>query len=93
MKPMCGFVLFWIAVGMTITFLLTNRLLAIVIIAICFILGFNLFCCIYTTKRMIGFILFLIAGGMAIMLFLHHFFLALFIIILCFFLGWKLFCC
>jgi hypothetical protein len=45
MKRMCGFILFWIAIGMTIMLFITNGLLAIFIIILCLILGYNLFCC------------------------------------------------
>lgn len=42
---MIGFILFWIAIGMTIMLFITNGLLAIIIIILCLILGYNLFCC------------------------------------------------
>lgn len=45
MKRMIGFILFWIAIGMTIMLFITNGLLAIAIIILCLILGYNLFCC------------------------------------------------
>lgn len=45
MKRMCGFILFWIAIGMTIMLFITNGLLAIIIILLCLILGYNLFIC------------------------------------------------
>ena len=45
MKRMIGFILFWIAIGMTIMFFVTNGVIAVLIILLCLILGFNLFCC------------------------------------------------
>ena len=44
MKRMIGFILFWIAIGMTIMLFITNGLLAICIIILCLLLGYNLFC-------------------------------------------------
>ena len=43
MKRMLGFIIFWIAIGMTIMFFMTNNLLAMIIIITCLILGYNLF--------------------------------------------------
>jgi hypothetical protein len=43
MKRMIGFILFWIAIGMTIMLFITNGILAICIIILCLILGYNLF--------------------------------------------------
>lgn len=45
MKRMIGFIFFWIAVGMTIMFFVTNGILAIIIIILLLILGYNFFCC------------------------------------------------
>ena len=45
MKRMIGFILFWIAIGMTIMFFVTNGVIAVLIILLCLILGYNLFCC------------------------------------------------
>lgn len=45
MKRMIGFILFWIAIGMTIMFFMDNGVLAMLIILACLILGYNLFCC------------------------------------------------
>jgi len=44
MKRMIGFILFWIAIGMTIMLFITNGILAILIIILCLLLGYNLFC-------------------------------------------------
>lgn len=43
MKRMIGFILFWIAVGMTIMLFISSGLLAILIIVVCFILSYHLF--------------------------------------------------
>lgn len=45
MKRMIGFILFWIAIGMTIMLFVTNGILAILIILLFLILGYNLFTC------------------------------------------------
>ena len=45
MKRMLGFILFWIAIGMTIMFFMQNNILAMLIIITCLVLGYNLFCC------------------------------------------------
>lgn len=45
MRQMIGFILFWIAIGMAIMFFLNNSFLALIIILLCLILGYNLFCC------------------------------------------------
>ncbi|MGF7145753.1 hypothetical protein HNQ56_004196 [Anaerotaenia torta] len=44
MKRMFGFILFWIAIGMTIMLFITNGILAICIIILLLLLGYNLFC-------------------------------------------------
>jgi len=44
MKKMIGFILFWIAIGMTIMLFITNGIVAICIIILCLLLGYNLFC-------------------------------------------------
>ena len=44
MKRMLGFILFWIAIGMTIMLFLDSNFLAFCIIVLCLILGYNLFC-------------------------------------------------
>lgn len=45
MRQMIGFILFWIAIGMTIMFFIDNGVIALLIILLCLILGYNLFCC------------------------------------------------
>lgn len=45
MKRMIGFILFWIAVGMTIMLFVTNGLLAICIIILLLVIGYKLFAC------------------------------------------------
>lgn len=44
MRHMIGFILFWIAIGMTIMLFLENGVIAVLIILLCLILGYNLFC-------------------------------------------------
>lgn len=44
MRHMIGFILFWIAIGMTIMLFLDNGVIAVLIILLCLILGYNLFC-------------------------------------------------
>ncbi len=45
MKKVCGFALFWLAVGMFIMMLLPNIVWGVIIIVICLVLGYRLFCC------------------------------------------------
>lgn len=44
MKKVIGFALFFIAVGMLIMLMLPNVFVGLVLIFICFIVGYNLFC-------------------------------------------------
>lgn len=44
MRHMFGFILFWIAIGMSIMLFLENAVIAVLIILLCLILGYNLFC-------------------------------------------------
>lgn len=44
MKRMLGFIMFWIAIGMTIMLFLHGRLLALLIILLFLTLGYRLFC-------------------------------------------------
>ena len=44
MRHMIGFILFWIAIGMTIMFFISNAVIAVLIILLCLVLGYNLFC-------------------------------------------------
>lgn len=44
MKKICGFGLFWVAVGMTIMFFIESAVLSICIIVFCLVLAYNLFC-------------------------------------------------
>ncbi|MBO5483845.1 MAG: hypothetical protein J5979_01385 [Lachnospiraceae bacterium] len=44
MQRMLGFILFWIAIGMTIMFFIDNGIIAVLIIILCLILGYSLFC-------------------------------------------------
>lgn len=44
MQRMIGFILFWIAIGMTIMLFLDNGFLALLIIILCLVLSYTLFC-------------------------------------------------
>ena len=44
MRHMSGFILVWIAIGMTIMFFISNAVIAVLIILLCLVLGYNLFC-------------------------------------------------
>ncbi|MCH5268275.1 MAG: hypothetical protein J1E62_08030 [Lachnospiraceae bacterium] len=44
MRHMIGFILFWIAIGMTIMLFIENGVIALLIIILCLVLGYNLFC-------------------------------------------------
>lgn len=44
MHKLCGFALFWLAVGMTLSLLIESTFFVVCIIIICLIVGFNLFC-------------------------------------------------
>lgn len=45
MKRVIGFAVFFTAMGMVLSLLLPNTLTEIIIILICLLLGYNLFCC------------------------------------------------
>ena len=55
MKKLLGFILFWIGIGMAVMLFITNGFLAICIILLCLILGYNLFTscwnCFRTSKK------------------------------------------
>ena len=44
MHKLCGFALFWLAVGMIISMLIESTFFIVCIIILCLIIGFNLFC-------------------------------------------------
>jgi len=44
MRRVCGFILFWIAVGMAIGFYLGCSFFSICLLVGCLIVGYNLFC-------------------------------------------------
>lgn len=44
MQRMIGFILFWIAIGMTIMLFINNGVIALLIIILCLVLGYSLFC-------------------------------------------------
>ncbi|MBQ2987222.1 MAG: hypothetical protein IJE23_07050 [Tyzzerella sp.] len=45
MKRVMGFAIFFIAVGMVISMMLPGTFVEVLIIFICLLLGYNLFCC------------------------------------------------
>lgn len=45
MKKVCGFALFWMALGMFIMMLLPNLVWGVILIALFLIAGYRLFCC------------------------------------------------
>lgn len=45
MKRVMGFAVFFVAVGMMISIFLPNTFVEVLIILICLLLGYNLFCC------------------------------------------------
>ncbi|MDD3221501.1 MAG: hypothetical protein PHG07_03855 [Lachnospiraceae bacterium] len=45
MKRIIGFIMFWVAVGMTIMLFIDSALLSICIILFCLVLSYNFFCC------------------------------------------------
>lgn len=45
MKRVAGFALFFIALGMVIKLFITNLFVAILIILLCLLIGYQLFCC------------------------------------------------
>ncbi|MBR6538186.1 MAG: hypothetical protein IKT67_13395 [Lachnospiraceae bacterium] len=44
MRKVVGFILFWIAVGMLLTFFLRSALLTVLLIVLFLVLGYHLFC-------------------------------------------------
>ncbi len=45
MKKVCGFALFWIAIGMFIMMLLPNTVIGVILIIVLLVTGYRLFCC------------------------------------------------
>lgn len=45
MKKLIGFALFFIAIGMILVMVLPSTAIEVLIILICLLLGYNLFCC------------------------------------------------
>ena len=45
MKRIIGFAVFFVAIGMVIGMMLPNAFVEVLIIMICLLLGYNLFCC------------------------------------------------
>ncbi len=44
MKKICGFAMFWIAVGMVLMMIIPNIWIAILVISALLLCGYNLFC-------------------------------------------------
>ncbi|MGN0383915.1 MAG: hypothetical protein ACI4DS_06565 [Eubacterium sp.] len=44
MHKVCGFALFWVAVGMAIALIIDTTFWCVTIIIACIIIGYNLFC-------------------------------------------------
>lgn len=44
MKKLIGYTMFWIAVGMILMLIISQKCIAIICIAILLIIGYNLFC-------------------------------------------------
>lgn len=45
MKRICGFAIFFIAVGILVGMMLKNTFIEVLIVMLCLLLGYNLFCC------------------------------------------------
>lgn len=45
MRRVIGFALFFIAIGMVVSMLIPNKFAEILIIMICLLMGYHLFCC------------------------------------------------
>ena len=45
MKKVCGFALFWIAIGMFIMMLLPNLVWGVIVLVGLLLVGYRLFCC------------------------------------------------
>lgn len=45
MKRVCGFAIFFISIGIIIGMMLPNTFIEVLIVMICLLLGYNLFCC------------------------------------------------
>ncbi len=44
LRRVLGLILFWIAVGMLLMMLISNTVVGIILVALCLIVGYNLFC-------------------------------------------------
>lgn len=44
LKRVLGLILFWIAVGMLLMMLIGNTVVGIILVSLCLIIGYNLFC-------------------------------------------------
>ncbi len=45
MRRLCGFILFWIAVGMALAMFVDSTFMLVLVIVILLLIGYNLFCC------------------------------------------------
>ena len=45
MKRICGFAMFFLAVGILVGMMLKNTFVEVLIVMLCLLLGYNLFCC------------------------------------------------
>ncbi|MEF9941078.1 MAG: hypothetical protein RSA90_01400 [Lachnospiraceae bacterium] len=45
MKRVVGFALFWFALGMLVMMFLPNIFIGVIIVLLCMLVGYNLFCC------------------------------------------------
>ncbi len=44
MRRALGLILFWVAVGMLLMMLIGNNIVGVILVALCLIIGYNLFC-------------------------------------------------
>lgn len=45
MKRICGFISFWIAIGLVVALFIDSLVIHVLIILVLLLLGYNLFCC------------------------------------------------
>ena len=45
MKRICGFAMFFLAVGILVGMMLKNTFIEVLVVMLCLLLGYNLFCC------------------------------------------------
>lgn len=44
MRRVLGLILFWVAIGMLLMMLIDSTVVGIILVALCLIIGYNLFC-------------------------------------------------